>query len=173
MELINAVKLTNQYMMRKWKPLLCITLISQSLHLLFFHNNSGDLTFFLLEWFNAFEKMNLSTFLLSNYSNYTDPYNIFLYIAKLIQWLIAQWSGFRIPDVSMIKLITIPFELITAYVSMLIVHYYKKGDREKFLAFSLMLIHPVLLINGSCWVQCDIIFTSMVFITFMFFLFEM
>ena len=96
-------------------------------------------------------------------SNYNMPY---LYILAFITYLPAS-------TLAKIKLVSIIFDFITAFLVMIIVKKLIKPSKSSlipYLAYAFTLFIPTLVLNGTVWGQCDIIYTCFILLSIYFFL---
>jgi Gpi18-like mannosyltransferase len=156
------------YLRSKWGVVLAFLFVWLLVHVIFFQFTSADLELFLYDWFDYYDQVPLGEALRNPISNYTGPYTYLLFGAKLLQRLV----NYQFPAIVMIKLINLPFELITVYLGLMILRYFTDKERLFFYGFALLLFHPIVLINGAFWGQCDIIYSSMLLASFMFLLYK-
>lgn len=85
--------------------------------------------------------------------NYNVPYLYFL----------AAISYFDVPDLYMIKLFSILFDVILAWGGLRLVRVFTPpGSRKGAAAFCLLLLLPTVVLNGAYWGQCDSIYGALV-----------
>jgi Gpi18-like mannosyltransferase len=115
-------------------------------------HESSDYAYFLEPWYDYIQSHGGFWALKDNFSNYTPPY---LYLLVLVVTFLADLS-----KVIAIKLINFPFEIICGFFTyQLIKLRYPQGSLP-LLALLTLLFAPTLLLNGSFWGQCDIIYTT-------------
>lgn len=84
--------------------------------------------------------------------NYNVPY---LYFLALISYL-------DIPDLYLIKLFSILFDVLLAWAGWRLVRHFTGADSVKpAVAFCLVLFLPTVLLNGSFWAQCDSLYAAL------------
>lgn len=156
-----------KYLRSKWLILLFFIVLALMVKLVFYKFTSADLEIFLLDWFDYYDQVPIKEALSRPISNYTGPYTYLLLLAKLAQRGITSVGHIRIPDISMIKLIDLPFEFLSIYSGLVILRYFTANERTFFYGFALLLFHPIVLLNGAFWGQCDIIYTSLLLASIM------
>ena len=113
---------------------------------------SDDYTIFLNNWISEYTQMGIREGLGSYIgSDYTPPY---LYLMLLIS---------RFPDypwLYMVKLISLLFEVLMAYVMLRLATLRAKGEGVPLLMYHMALILPTVMFNGAYWGQCDTIYTG-------------
>ena len=149
-----------------------LVFIALVLRVALFHYTSSDLEIFLFDWFDYYEKVPFLKALRNPISNYTGPYNYLLFITKTIQIFLDHKFGIEIADIAMIKMINLPFEALALFSSLAIVYFFRQQTQKLFMAFSLVLFYPILVLNGAFWGQCDIIYVSFLLASFAFILYE-
>lgn len=116
---------------------------------------SGDYVYFLKPWTDYLEAHGGFLGIKSLESYYNMPY---LYILAFITYLPAS-------TLAKIKLVSILFDFITAILVMIIVKKLIKSSKNSLvpcLAYALTLFIPTLVLNGTVWGQCDIIYTCFI-----------
>jgi Gpi18-like mannosyltransferase len=89
--------------------------------------------------------------------NYNPPY---LYLLALASYL-PKW----IPDGYIVKIVSLPFEIITALFAAKILIKSGASNKVALLGYCILLVLPTVLLNGSFWGQCDSIFTCFIVIS--------
>ena len=123
-------------------------LIAFSLRLLFIEHRSGDYNDFLVPWVEFFRYKGGFAGLGQSVGNYNPPYLYFL----------ALFSYFDVEPLYLIKLTSILFDVLLAWVSMKITEKCGGGNRAQIFAFLGVLLLPTVILNGACWAQCDSIY---------------
>ncbi len=124
---------------------------------------SGDYQYSLKPWTDHLELHGGFSGLNTLESNYNMPY---LYILAFITYLPAS-------NLAKIKLVSIIFDFITAILVMLIVKTLIKPSKSSLiphLAYAVTLFVPTVILNGTVWGQCDIIYTSFIMLSIFFLL---
>jgi Gpi18-like mannosyltransferase len=111
---------------------------------------SGDYDDFLSGWVWYMQDNSFSTVMSANFGDYMPPYLYFIYFVSR--------SG--LPDMYMIKLVSIAFDYLAAYFVMKLVGLKFKSLGVQIAALLLALWGPTVLLNGAYWAQCDSIYTS-------------
>lgn len=109
---------------------------------------TADYANFLAKWVEAFRVTGGVEGLSHPIGNYNIPY---LYILALISYS-------RIPDLYLIKLVSILFDVLMAYWSLKLAAVLVPGRARPLAAFLLVLLLPTVILNGSYWGQCDSIY---------------
>jgi Gpi18-like mannosyltransferase len=133
-----------------WISVSLLVILAVIIRVTLFNAVSDDMSHFLVPWHEYLTQYGFNGIATIS-SNYTVPY---LYML----WAMTQLP---IPAIVSIKLITILFEFIFAYVVYLIVReYYKKKSRVPILAGVGALYIPTVLVQGALWGQCDVIYIT-------------
>ena len=82
--------------------------------------------------------------------NYNLPYLYFL----------AAFSYIGADDLVLIKALSVVFDVVLAWAVMKLVGLYTGSDARRLAAFFLTLYWPSVILNGSCWGQCDSIYVA-------------
>jgi Gpi18-like mannosyltransferase len=113
--------------------------------------DTSDYISFLRPWVEFLKLHGIDSFRY-NFANYNTPYLILLYVGTLL----------RLPDLVIVKGISIVFDFVLAYSVYLIVGYFKKTGVTKLLAAIATLFLPTVFINSALWGQCDAIYTAFI-----------
>lgn len=133
-----------------WAALFPVAL-AMFLRVLCLDHITQDYVLFLFPWTEAFRTAGGFWALKENIGNYNVPYLYFL----------AAVSRFRFPDLYAIKLFSIFFDLMLAWGGMRLTRILcGKESLRPLAAFSLLLLLPTVILNGSFWGQCDAIYTA-------------
>jgi Gpi18-like mannosyltransferase len=92
--------------------------------------------------------------------NYTPPYYYLLFIASLFNGLL--------PDLYLIKLISIAFAFLAGFFAYKIARYHCASDNGALLAASTVVLAPTDIANGAWWGQCDMVWTALILGSFFF-----
>lgn len=112
---------------------------------------TSDYTVFLSQWVEFFREQGGLAALRQPIGNYNVPY---LYFLALISWL-------PLPDLYLIKLFSISFDVLLAWGCMRIVRVFHPQSRLPEAAFLITLLLPTVLMNGALWGQCDSVYTAL------------
>ncbi|MEB3310028.1 MAG: hypothetical protein VKJ02_07315 [Snowella sp.] len=113
---------------------------------------STDVRDFISPWYDYIVAHGGFPALKDNFANYTPPY---LYLLVFVSTYLASLS-----KLTAIKLITFPFEGLSAFFVYKLVHLrYPVGNLSLIAAFTL-LFSPTLVLNGAYWGQCDVIYAT-------------
>ena len=143
---------------KKFIYMVLITLIALGIRYCFIHYESGDYTIYLQKWCTFIESNGgFSAIKLIN-----SDYNVsYLYILALFTYLPFSYN-------TKIKALSIVFDFICAVAVFLIVKYLCHDSSKSikpYLAYGFALLLPTVIINGSLWGQCDIIYTSFILLS--------
>lgn len=105
---------------------------------------------FLTVWVDYFRKNSGWSALKHSIGNYNVPYLYFL----------ALFSYSDIPDLYLIKFLSIFFDLLLAWGVLRLVGLYREGIFSKLAGFFLTLCLPTVILNGAYWGQCDSIYSA-------------
>ena len=109
---------------------------------------TADYYHFLRPWVQHFRDNGGFWGLAIPVGNYNVPYLYFL----------ALFSYFPFPDLYLIKLLSIFFDVLLAYYIMRIVGLVTQNARRQLFAFFTVLFLPTVVLNGAYWGQCDVIY---------------
>ena len=109
-----------------------------------------DYLHFLGPWVQHFRERGGLFALAYPVGNYNVPYLYFL----------ALFSYLPLPDLYLIKLLSIFFDVVLAYYVMRIVGLCVDSDLRRRLAFFTVLFLPTVVLNGAYWGQCDSIYAA-------------
>lgn len=116
---------------------------------------TGDYNDFLAPWTAFFRENGGFLGLKESVGNYNVPYLYFL----------AAFSYLPVPDLYLIKLLSIFFDLLLAYAGLRLARQVFGRDGACAAAFSLLLLLPTVVLNGGLWGQCDSIYTALVLLS--------
>ncbi len=105
---------------------------------------------FLSVWVEYFRQNGGVLALKESIGNYNVPYLYFL----------ALFSYIPINDLYLIKLLSVFFEMLMAWYVLRLISVFTDSAPKKFLGFFITLFLPTVILNGSCWGQCDAIYTA-------------
>jgi len=115
-----------------------------------FSNRSGDMNTFLLPWLQAIHDGGFKA-MAGGFSDYTPPYI----------YLMGLFAQLRIPPETVIKLISVIFDIILAFGVMALVNSIVRKRMVAVGAFFSVLLLPTVILNSSYWGQCDVIYTGL------------
>ena len=110
-----------------------------------------DYVDFLSQWVDFFRENGGLAGIQQSVGNYNVPY---LYFLALIAWL-------PLPDLYLIKLFSILFDVLLAWGCMRIVRVFRPQSRLPEACFLLILLLPTILLNGALWAQCDSVYAAL------------
>ena len=111
--------------------------------------SSQDYQIFLSQWVETFRTNGGFAALSQPIGNYNVPY---LYVLAAISYL-------PIPDLYLIKLFSILFDVVLAWGGMRLVRCLCPAEKLRpLLCFCMLLLLPTVILNGACWGQCDALY---------------
>ena len=114
---------------------------------------SQDYQVFLSQWAAAFRDNGGFAAVKLPIGNYNAPYLYFL----------AAISYLPIPDLYLIKLFSVLFDVVLAWGGFRLVGQLCPGDRDRpLLCFCVLLLLPTAVVNGAFWGQCDALYGALV-----------
>ena len=114
---------------------------------------SADYQMFLSQWAATFRENGGFAAVKLPIGNYNAPYLYFL----------AAISYLPVPDLYLIKLFSILFDVILAWGGLRLVRHFTPGDENRpLLCFCLLLLLPTVVANGAFWGQCDALYGALV-----------
>jgi Gpi18-like mannosyltransferase len=129
---------------------LIVVIASLILRCFLFTYKSSDFIKFLYPWFNEI-KMNGGFKYLGHYpGNYNVPYAV---IMTFLTYL-------KINPLYSIKIVSVIFDYALAILIYKFIYEINKNRYYAVLGFTMILFLPTVLLNGSLWAQCDIIYTT-------------
>ena len=112
---------------------------------------TDDYTQFLTVWVNFFRTHGELAALRESVGNYNVPYLTFL----------ALISGSSLPDLYLIKLFSIFFDVVLALSVMQLVGLFRREAVWKLAAFFLVLFWPTVMLNSALWGQCGCVYAAL------------
>lgn len=139
-----------------------ITIISLKVRVNFIKFESQDYQNCLLDWFNQIKEGGGILALKQEIGNYNIPY---LFILAILTYI-------PINPLISIKIVSIVFDYIMAFISMIITYKLFKNNKDKnlfaLLVYSIVILLPTVVLNSSAWAQCDSIYTTFVLISLLY-----
>ena len=114
------------------------------------NHQTADYTQFLAVWVQHFRDTGGFAGIASYRGNYNIPYLYFL----------ALFSMSRVPDLYLIKLLSVFFDVVLAWGCLRLVGFFRRSDALRLAAFLGALLLPTVLLNGAYWGQCDGIYVA-------------
>lgn len=105
---------------------------------------------FLAVWVDFFRQNGGLAALGMPVGNYNVPYLFFL----------ALFSQSSIPDLYLIKLLSIFFDVVLAWATMQLIGCFVHSPARRLTCFFLVLFWPTVVLNGALWGQCDSIYVA-------------
>lgn len=129
-----------------WIYLCFVTMLGIVIRIPLRHFISGDAKIFLLPWYKVILENGLST----QVGDYNFPYQLCIYI----------FTKLPINPLYAFKLLSCIFDFLLAIVCGAIVYDITKKWSKGLLAYSFVLISPIVILNSAAWAQCDSIFVT-------------
>ena len=132
--------------------IICVLLLALAMALrgYVFYYRTGDYNDFLSRWVEFYRQSGGFSALSQSVGNYNLPYLYFL----------AAFSYLDIPDLYLIKLLSVFFDLILAWGVARLVYIFKNNRNAILAAFFVTLYLPTVYLNGALWGQCDSIYAA-------------
>lgn len=111
---------------------------------------SGDYGSFLSPWYDYIRERGFTGALGDRFSDYTPPY----------LYMLALSTHFPFAKIVDIKVLTLPFDLLLALGTMLLVREYQPSRLVLTAVYAGVLFAPTVVWNGAMWGQCDAIYAS-------------
>ena len=112
---------------------------------------STDYQVFLSRWAEAFRDNGGFAAVAQPIGNYNAPYLYFL----------AAISYLPLPDLYLIKLFSILFDVVLAWGGLRLVRHFTGEDWRPAGCFCALLLLPTVVLNGACWGQCDSLYAAL------------
>lgn len=160
--MFNWEKIIIDYLKKHWLLLLFlfVTIIALLVRYSMRDFESGDYLTFLHPWFEEL-KLNGGFKALSNYpGDYNSPY---MTIMAILTYL-------PINELYSLKIVSCIFDFLLAISVGLLVRYLVKNNKDvlSFIAYTLTLFMPSVLLNSGMWCQCDSIYATFVVLAFLY-----
>ncbi len=127
-----------------------LLLLAIALRAMNFDYRTGDYNTFLAHWVNFFRENGGFAALSESVGNYNLPYLYFL----------AAFSYMDMPDLYLIKLLSVFFDLILAWGVARLVYTFTSHRLAVMAAFLATFYLPTVYLNGALWGQCDSIYAA-------------
>ena len=121
---------------------------------------SADYFGFLEPWMEAIRTNGGWRSLSMEISNYTSPY---MYIMTLLSYISTN-------DLYALKLVSVVFDYFAAIAVLRILYHMTGNLRKSILGMAVLLLSPTVIIDSAYWCQCDIIYTSFLLYSYLYFL---
>ena len=136
---------------RRWAALLPVGL-ALFLRAAMLYYVADDYTIFLSQWLAAFRDNGGFSAIKLSIGNYNVPYLYFL----------AAISYLPVPDLYLIKLFSILFDVILAWGGLRLVRHFTGGSSLRpLVCFCALLLLPTVVLNGALWGQCDALYGAL------------
>ena len=137
-----------------------VLILSLLIRVFFIKYKSADYKLFLKPWFYELKDGGG----LKALANYPGDYNApYMTVLALLTYI-------KVNPLISIKCFSILFDYILAILAGLFVYDVKKDSKNRktyfVVSFCLMLFSPTILLNGSLWAQCDVIYTTFLVLAF-------
>lgn len=137
-----------------------VTVVSIVIRICMLSFESSDYTIYLHPWFTYLQNNGGIKALATYIGNYNAPY---MTIMALLTYL-------PIKDLISIKIVSIIFDFVLAFASLLLVRKIvtKKKDLYGLITYTAVLFMPQVMMNSALWGQCDAIYASFVILSLYF-----
>lgn len=126
--------------------LIFITIVGVAIRIPLRHHISGDAQYCLLPWYREILEFGIAR----QVGNYNLPYQFCIYL----------FTKLPIKPLYAYKALSCFFDFILAIVCGAIVYELTKKHTRGLMAYSCILISPVVILNSAAWAQCDSIFVA-------------
>lgn len=127
-----------------------LLILAMALRAYVFDYRTGDYNDFLSRWVEFYRQNGGFRGLAQSVGNYNLPYLYFL----------AAFSYLDVPDLYLIKLLSVFFDLVLAWGIARLVYIFNNNRTVIISAFFVTLFLPSVLLNGALWGQCDSIYAA-------------
>jgi Gpi18-like mannosyltransferase len=132
--------------------IILVIVISIALRLYSLPHISLDMESGLFKWYGFILKRGFVNAFKDDFALYTPPYLYLLWLATLVNGIVSQST--------LIKLISISFDVAAAFFVYKIVRVKYPSGRVPWLAAALAFTLPTVILNSAYWGQCDSIYTA-------------
>lgn len=140
-----------------------LSLAAFMLRFVFFPFLNGDLTNYVVPWYEFIQSQGGFAALKYNFSNYSPAYPTLLVFATYIRSL---------PAVITIKLLSIFQDYLLALIAGQIIFVLTQSKMKQLIMMIIVLFTPVVFIDSAYWGQCDAIYTFWILVSFYFLITE-
>jgi Gpi18-like mannosyltransferase len=132
--------------------IIIVVAISLAVRVYSMRHISLDMEAGLFKWYGFILKRGFVNAFKEDFALYTPPYLYFLWLASLVNGIVS--------TVTLIKLISIVFDVLSAFFVYKIVRVKYPTGTAPWLAAALAFSLPTVILNSSYWGQCDSIYTA-------------
>lgn len=126
--------------------------LSLYLRLLLLDHQTHDYQTFLAQWAAFFRDNGGFAALKEPVGNYNVPY---LYILAALSYL-------PVPDLYLIKIVSVLCDVLLAWSGLRLARRFCREDSPApLICFGVLFLLPTVVLNGSCWAQCDSVYTAL------------
>lgn len=129
--------------------ILIITMISLFIRFNLFSYKSSDYDLFLSKWFLFLKEHGGLKALKYTIGDYNQ---IYLTILAILTYL-------PVKSLYSIKIVSVIFDYLLAFFSMFFIKKNTKSEKLGIISYILIIMSPLVILNGSYWGQCDVIYT--------------
>ena len=144
--------------------IILVLVVSIAIRLYSLPQISLDMESGLFKWYGFILKRGFVNSFKEDFALYTPPYLYLLWLATFVNGMVSQ--------VTLIKLISIFFDIVSAFFVYKIVRVKYPSGRAPWLAAALAFTLPTVILNSSYWGQCDSIYTAFLLASIYFMLIE-
>lgn len=132
--------------------MLCIAVLAMIMRAKLFPIESADYYGFLKPWMDVIREKGGISSLSEEISNYPVSY---MYIMTLLSYVSNN-------DLFALKQVSIVFDYLSAYAMFLIILEITKSVNKSIFGATMVLLAPMVLLDGAYWCQCDIIYSTFI-----------
>ena len=130
--------------------ILCLSVVGLLIRIPLYPITSADYLGCLLPWMEEIRQTGGFFSLNHSISNYTSPY---MYLMCLVSYVTRD-------NLYALKTVSVIFDYVAALAMFLLVYEITCNVRRSIIGMALVLICPTVIINSAYWCQCDVIYTS-------------
>lgn len=130
--------------------LLLMVIFAITIRYSLFYFQSGDYGSFINKWYEFIKTNGGYKALSHNFSDYNPPY----------LYLLALFSYLPVGSLYVVKIISVVFDFVAAFFAFKLVERKYKNETMAVFSFATVLFAPTIILNGSYWGQCDIIYSA-------------
>lgn len=139
--------------------ILCLFVIGLLIRLPLYPITSADYLGCLLPWMEEIRQTGGFFSLNHSISNYTSPY---MYLMCLVSYVTRD-------NLYALKTVSVVFDYVAALAMFLLVYEITCNVRRSIIGMALVLLCPTVIINSAYWCQCDVIYTSFLLLSLLYF----
>ena len=139
--------------------ILCLSVVGLLIRIPLYPITSADYLGCLLPWMEEIRQTGGFFSLNHSISNYTSPY---MYLMCLVSYVTRD-------NLYALKTVSVIFDYVAALAMFLLVYEITCNVRRSIIGMALVLLCPTVIINSAYWCQCDVIYTSFLLLSLLYF----